>query len=115
MIGAAVLTAASIYSLHHVQAQDASPIYNPYPRGILPPDLSSEIARVQREVDVIESRALAQSHALPPRVVTGQPPTLQNTGTEAKEDWKADADVRALFDRRGRTRGCRRGARYVRH
>jgi cytochrome c peroxidase len=85
VIGAAVLTAASIYSLHHVQAQGASPIYNPYPSGILPPDLSSEIARVQREVDVIESRALALWHALPPPVVTGQPPTLQNTGTEAIE------------------------------
>ena len=85
VIGAAVLTAASIYSLHHVQAQSASPIYNPYPGGILPPDLGSEIARVQREVDVIESRALALWHALPPPVVTGQPPTLQNTGTEAIE------------------------------
>ncbi len=28
------------------------PVYNPYPPGILPADLNSEIARVQREVDV---------------------------------------------------------------
>jgi hypothetical protein len=38
--------------------------YNPYPPGILPSNLSSEIARVLREVDVIESRALARWHAL---------------------------------------------------
>jgi cytochrome c peroxidase len=30
------------------------PIYNPYPPGILPPDLDSEILRVLREVDFIE-------------------------------------------------------------
>jgi cytochrome c peroxidase len=29
-------------------------VYNPYPPGILPPDLYSEIDRVQREVEVIE-------------------------------------------------------------
>ena len=35
-------------------------IYNPYPPGILPPDLNSEIARVLREIDVIEARAIAR-------------------------------------------------------
>src|SRR5229473_4659720 len=60
-------------------------IYNPYPPGILPSDLSSEISRVLREVDVIESRALARWHALKPPILTGQPPVLQNTGTEAIE------------------------------
>src|ERR1700730_16095665 len=30
------------------------PPYNPYPRGILPSDLNSEIARVLREVENIE-------------------------------------------------------------
>lgn len=39
-------------------------VYNPYPTGILASDLSSEIARVLREVDVIESRALARWHTL---------------------------------------------------
>ena len=29
------------------------PDYNPYPPGILPSDLSSETARVHREVDLI--------------------------------------------------------------
>src|SRR6266851_2364585 len=61
------------------------PIYNPYPHGILPADLNSEIERVLREIDVIESRAIARWHALPPPILTGQPPTLQNTGTEAVE------------------------------
>jgi cytochrome c peroxidase len=61
------------------------PVYNPYPPGILPLDLNSELARVAREVDVIEARALAQWRALPPPVLTGQPPTLQGTGTAAVE------------------------------
>jgi cytochrome c peroxidase len=56
------------------------PIYNPYPLGILPPDLDSEIARVLAEIDGIEQQALAQLAALPPPVLTGQPPTLQGTG-----------------------------------
>jgi cytochrome c peroxidase len=61
------------------------PIYDPYPPGILPSDLNSELARVLREVDFIEERALAQWKALTPPVLTGQPPILQNTGTEAIE------------------------------
>ncbi len=84
-ICAAAITAGSIYSFHHVQAQSASPTYNPYPPGILPGDLSSEIARVEREVNIIEGRATTRWHTLPPPVLTGQPPTLQNTGTEAIE------------------------------
>jgi cytochrome c peroxidase len=61
------------------------PVYDPYPPGILPSDLNSELARVAREVDVIEARALAQWQALTPPVLTGQPPTLQGTGTAAIE------------------------------
>jgi cytochrome c peroxidase len=62
-----------------------APPYNPYPPGILPGDLNSEIERVLREVDLVESRALARWHALAPPTRSGQPPTLQNTGTEAIE------------------------------
>src|SRR5258708_768946 len=40
-----------------------APPYNPYPPGILPGDLNSEIERVLREVDLVESRALARWHA----------------------------------------------------
>src|SRR5260370_3664894 len=60
-------------------------VYNPSPRSIVPSDLSSEIARVLRELDVIESRALAGWHTLKPPILTGQPPVLQKTGTEAIE------------------------------
>jgi cytochrome c peroxidase len=66
--------------------QNSSPwVYNPYPPGILPHDLNSEIERVRREVREIEGRALARWHALKPPILTGQPPVLQNTGTEAIE------------------------------
>jgi cytochrome c peroxidase len=72
-----------------VSAQSApalsDPVYNPYPPGILPPNLNSEIIRVLREVDFVESRALARWHALKHPILTGQPPVLQNTGTEAVE------------------------------
>ncbi|MDB6010092.1 MAG: hypothetical protein JWL65_2342 [Gammaproteobacteria bacterium] len=61
------------------------PVYDPYPPGILPADLNSELARVLREVDFIEARALAQWRALTPPVLTGQPPKLQGTGTAALE------------------------------
>jgi cytochrome c peroxidase len=61
------------------------PAYNPYPPGILPPDLVSEIARVRREVASIESEALSQWLVLPPPILTGQPPTLQGTGMRANQ------------------------------
>src|SRR5271167_2856378 len=59
--------------------------YSPYPKGILPSNLNSEVDRVLREIDTIEGRALARWHALKPPILTGQPPVLQNTGTEAIE------------------------------
>src|SRR5260370_5233393 len=59
------------------------PFRTPCPSGILPADLNSEIARVLREVDFIESEALAQSGALAPPILTGQPPTVANTGQRA--------------------------------
>jgi cytochrome c peroxidase len=56
------------------------PPYNPYPPGILPANLNSEIARVVREVDNIEAEALGELRALPPPTLTNQPPLLANTG-----------------------------------
>jgi cytochrome c peroxidase len=79
--------------------------YNPYPPGILPSNLDSEIARVSREVDVIESRALARWHALGPPTLSGQPPLWQNTGTELTET----LGELMLFDRNmspGRKEAC---------
>jgi cytochrome c peroxidase len=61
------------------------PAYNPYPPGILPPDLVSELARVQNEVTGIENEAITQWHQLPPPTLTGQPPTLQGTGQRANQ------------------------------
>jgi cytochrome c peroxidase len=59
------------------------PAYNPYPPGILPPNLESELLRVRHEVATVFGRYLAEWHALPPPTLTGQPPTLQGTGYEA--------------------------------
>jgi cytochrome c peroxidase len=61
------------------------PFYNPYPTGILPADLPSEIERVRSEVRSIENEALAQWQALTPPTLTGQPPTLANTGMRANQ------------------------------
>src|SRR2546421_2099754 len=70
-----------------VPAQKAAPAketpptpYNPYPPGILPADLQSEIDRVSREIRFIFQQALAEWRALPPPHLTGQPPTLQGSG-----------------------------------
>jgi cytochrome c peroxidase len=62
-----------------------SMIYNPYPPGILPPDLTPELERVRREVRVVEDRALAQWAALTPPTLVGQPPIFQGTGTASVE------------------------------
>src|SRR5713226_4628596 len=80
----AAVAGALLLSYSPVAAQEAAP-YNPYPLGILPGDLNSEIERVLREVDLIESRALARWQALRPPILRGQPPSFQNTGTEAIE------------------------------
>lgn len=61
------------------------PPYNPYPPGILPSDLDSEIARVQREVQFIFNEALREWAALPRPAEAGNPPTLRGSGYEAVE------------------------------
>src|SRR5258707_4754333 len=67
-----------------ISAQNPTPTptpYNPYPPGILPADLTTEIARVQREIQFIFNQALGEMAALPlPLTPTGQPPTLQGSG-----------------------------------
>jgi cytochrome c peroxidase len=59
------------------------PLYNPYPPGILPPDLTQELERVRREVRFIESEAIAEWRALGPITYTGQPPVIQGNGYKA--------------------------------
>src|SRR5258708_27140470 len=94
LIVCAAVAAALLFSTRPISAQNHQhgngdheepppPFYNPYPFGILPADLNSEIARVLREVDFIESEALAQLHALPPPTLTGQPPIFAHTGQRA--------------------------------
>ena len=66
------------------EATDPAPaVYNPYPPGILPANVNSELARVLREIAVIENEAIGQWHALPPPMLIGQPPTLQGSGYSA--------------------------------
>jgi cytochrome c peroxidase len=74
-----------LLSYKNVAAQAVPTPYNPYPPGILPADLPSEIQRVRGEVATIENEALAQWRALPPPTLTGQPPTLQGTGMRANQ------------------------------
>jgi cytochrome c peroxidase len=59
--------------------------YNPYPPGILPSNISTELARVLREVNAIEAEAITQWHALAPPTLTGNPPILQGTGVQSVE------------------------------
>ena len=66
---------------HHPQPPET--IYNPYPPGILPPDLNSEIARVQREIAFIEDEALRQAAALPPPMLTSNPPIIHGSGYDS--------------------------------
>src|SRR5215471_20194347 len=91
-IAAAVL--GSVVVCHRVLAERQSPlppsassssVYNPYPRGILPSDLDSEIGRVQREIRTIFNEATAEWHALPPPKSVGDPPTRQGSGYEELE------------------------------
>jgi cytochrome c peroxidase len=91
LVAAACATVLGILIVSHVGSaqQGASsttpvpPIYDPYPPGILPDDLVSEIERVRREVNGIFEEALGEWRALPPPTLTGQPPTLQGTGYQA--------------------------------
>jgi cytochrome c peroxidase len=65
------------------QSAASQPVYNPYPPGILPANLNSEIARVQHEVTGIETEAISEWHALGPVQYTGQPPKIQGNGYAA--------------------------------
>jgi len=84
---AALMAAFSVVSLSEAAEitpqQVVPPLYDPYPPGILPPDLRPEIARVRREIQGIFKDTLNQWRALPPPTLTGQPPTLQGTGYQA--------------------------------
>jgi cytochrome c peroxidase len=65
------------------QTTSTATVYNPYPPGILPSDLTSEIARVRREIVRIEQEAIAEWKALGPVTFVGQPPTIKGNGYNA--------------------------------
>ncbi|HEY2758761.1 MAG TPA: cytochrome c peroxidase [Pseudolabrys sp.] len=67
------------------QASAQVATYNPYPPGILPPDLDLEIARVQREMRSLFDAALAEWRQLPAPKAADNPPILQGSGYEALE------------------------------
>jgi cytochrome c peroxidase len=84
------LVAASSVAIHSLSASGKKPppsptVYDPYPPGILPSDLDSEISRVQREIRFIEGQATGEWHALPPANYQGNPPTIQGSGYRAVE------------------------------
>jgi cytochrome c peroxidase len=82
---AAVLGISSIPRAESADARapTSAPTYNPYPPGILPSDLDSEIARVQRETQFIFIEALNEWKALPAPIPAGNPPILKGSGYEA--------------------------------
>src|SRR5260370_29074064 len=112
-VAAAVLISTqpiSAQNEQHEKGEPPFPIYNPYPHGILPADLDAEIARVLREIDVIEGRAIERWHSLPlptrfPQRPGPNPPVLQGTGTESIET----LGELMLFDKNmspGRNQAC---------
>ncbi len=90
LIVCAVVAAGLLISTRPISAQNDQgqqppppPFYNPYPAGILPPDLPQEIERVRGEVRFIENEAIAEWRSLGPLTFTGQPPTIQGNGYQA--------------------------------
>jgi cytochrome c peroxidase len=87
----ALIVAALLVASHpmpgHANDPDAArtPIYNPYPPGILPSNLNSEIARVRREIQGIENEAIKEWRTLPPPTFTSNPPTIHGTGYQSVE------------------------------
>jgi len=65
------------------QSNSQPQVYNPYPPGILPPDLPQELERVRGEISFIENEAIDEWHALGPVTYTGQPPIIKGNGYAA--------------------------------
>jgi cytochrome c peroxidase len=89
LVRAAFATVLGVLSLPlagstEVRAQTPPP-YNPYPSGILPANLDSEISRVRREIQTIFGRYLAEWQALTPTPTNmGNPPILAPNGYDAQ-------------------------------
>jgi cytochrome c peroxidase len=86
----AILVATLFVSPRPISANKPIPTpsptpYNPYPSGILPPDLDTEILRVQREIMFIENEAMGEAAALPSPVLTSNPLTIHGSGYQTVE------------------------------
>ena len=68
---AVAMSDCSLFAQDYRQAGDKRPVYFPYPPGLIPADLQSEIDRVNREVDQIFEEALAKARSLPPPHLAG--------------------------------------------
>jgi hypothetical protein len=85
-VTAGLVAVFGILRIPHAAAQPPMPpVYNPYPPGILPGDINTEIARVQREITFIFKEALGEAALLPPPNLQGNPPTLQGSGYQSVE------------------------------
>jgi cytochrome c peroxidase len=82
-VACATIAGVMSLSLHIVHGQATT--YNPYPPGIVPSNIDTELARVLREVTFIETEAIGQWRALPPLTLAGNPPILQNNGQAGVE------------------------------
>jgi cytochrome c peroxidase len=81
---ATVFVSAMAIHLHSASGQQPT-VYNPYPPGILPSNLASEVARVQGEIRTTENEALGEAQSLPTPNPRGQPLTLQGSGYQSVE------------------------------
>jgi cytochrome c peroxidase len=83
-VACATIAIGMVVTTHVVRGQSSPTIYNPYPSGILPTDIATELTRVQTEITSIFNNYVTQWQALTPPVVAGNPPILQNTGYDAQ-------------------------------
>ena len=89
LVRAAFATMLGVLSVHLAAPTGAwaqtLPPYNPYPSGILPANLDSEIQRVRNEVQTIFGRYFAEWQALTPTpTYMGNPPILVPNGYDAQ-------------------------------
>jgi cytochrome c peroxidase len=85
-LACATIAGAMSLTIHTVHGQSGpAATYNPYPAGILPSNIDTELARVLREINIIETEAIGQWQALPPLTLAGNPPIIQNNGQAAVE------------------------------
>jgi cytochrome c peroxidase len=84
-VGLILLAIALLESAGTAAAQEnqTPPDYSPYPAGVIPSDINTEIERVRREVRGIEQEALGQWEALGPLTPTSPNQVLAGNGLRA--------------------------------